>query len=108
MTSPIDAEGYPTQEALDMITNWEIKKRSDYHTLMAFVKSMWAYAPMAFRKYRERYTLITLGWSGNENIIGALHDNFVFKAVCWESSQRGGRHCYEPMGFKFQDEAINE
>ena len=99
----LDGDGYPTDEALEKIAKWEIKKLSDYHALMSLVKSMWTYN-QCFTKYGNRYTLVTLGWSGNEDIIRALHSNFIFHLICWESSERGGRHVYEPRGIRFQDE----
>jgi hypothetical protein len=99
----LDSCGYPTDEVLERIRKWELKYKSDYYALMALVKSIWAY-PQCFKKYGDRYTLVTLGWSGNEDIIHALHSNAVFYLICWKSSERGGRYVYEPSGVKFLDE----
>ena len=41
-----------------------------------------------------RVSLVTAGWSGNEQVIGAL-DGTMFRLRFWESSHRGGLHVYE-------------
>lgn len=97
----LDDDGYPTEEALEMIEKFELKSNEDWHKLMAIVKEMWAY-PQCFTKYGDRYTLITLGWSGNESIIRALKRNCVFHLMYWESSEMGGRHIYQPILWQYR------
>lgn len=91
---------YPTEEELNQIKNWDYK---DLNGLVEFVKSIWKWPESIvhrepttdeFRhKYRE-LRLATGGWSGNESIIAALDGNFMFSAICWQSSHRGGLHIY--------------
>lgn len=39
-------------------------------------------------------TFITGGWSGNEDIIGALGDNLSAYSLLWLESHRGGKHIF--------------
>jgi hypothetical protein len=97
MTEYIDDDGYPTDEALEKIEKWEINKSDDYIKLLDFCRSLWFY-PDYCKKEGKVYTFITIGWSGNESIIGALHNNFLFYINYWYSSERGGKHVYCPPG----------
>lgn len=99
---PIDDDGYPTEAALKRIREWEWKE-DGFFGLADFVVSLWhfddwaTYRPMAKdedgHEYRE-LRLATAGWSGNESIIAALHQNMMFAMLCWQSSHRGGLHIY--------------
>jgi hypothetical protein len=100
-----DQDGYPTQETLEAIATWPIRSNSDIAELLAFVDAAWHYKPFAIRAEGEdtkRYIYCaTGGWSGNEEIIGALQQNHLFWAMCWLESQRGG-------GYKFLTQPIKE
>jgi len=86
---------YPTEEELNEIRTWIINNEN-YHNLMAFVKSCWHWHDNIIRK-GNKYTLITGGWSGNEEIIAALKSNHLFWMLYWHSSTRGGRHIFMPV-----------
>jgi hypothetical protein len=104
----MDEDDYPTEETLKRISEWDWH---DVHGLAEYVVDIWHYGdPWArlsdWRKddidqeYRE-LRLATGGWSGNESIVSALHDNRMFEAICWYLSQRGGLHIYHiPRAFK--------
>lgn len=81
-----DEAGYPTEATLAIITVWPYR---DFLTLMEFVRQAWKYEEY-FVQDGDRFHLSTGGWSGNEDIIGALQQHRLFWAVCWESSHRGG------------------
>jgi len=92
-------DGYPTEEELNKIKTWTINNENrdeNYHNLMAFVKSCWHWHNNIIRK-GNKYTLITGGWSGNEEIIAALKSNHMFWMLYWHSSTRGGRHIFMPV-----------
>jgi hypothetical protein len=57
---------------------------------MAFVRSCWKYADWGWTQEGRRFAIFTGGWSGNEELIGAMQENFVFWAICWEWSHKGG------------------
>lgn len=85
-----DGDGYPTDRTLDRIAKWPY---TDLRGLADYVRSLWNY-PSYARKRGNRYLLSTAGWSGNESLIGALQQNYMFWAICWESSRRGGHHVF--------------
>lgn len=90
----LDKDGYPTEETLDKIREWDYKE--GYHALMEFVKAIWRYADSGYWWQEENeYTISTGGWSGNEDIIGSLMDNTMFWIMCWYSSKRGGHYVFE-------------
>lgn len=92
---------YPTQEELIKIETWDYK--DDFEGLGEFVCNLWHFSDWAVYRdwakdeyggeYRE-LRLATAGWSGNESIISALHENRMFSMLCWQSSHRGGLHIY--------------
>ena len=95
----LDDEGYPTDKALDRVSDWE----KHYDEMLAFVRSIWRYAASGYYAEAEGeedpsekvYRLSTAGWSGNEEIIDALRDNKIFWALCWYSSTRGGHYVFK-------------
>ena len=94
-----DNDGYPTEETLETIAEW----RGSYRDLLEFARQAWhwldyvsiAKTKNTFGNEVLEYTFVTGGWSGNEDVISALHKNIVFYAFCWKESHRGGRHIYE-------------
>ena len=80
---------YPTEAELERIVKWP----NDYHALMEYVRSLWEYD--SFKRTGNRYRLATMGWSGNEDIISALHENTMFWLHCWRLSKRGGLYVFE-------------
>ncbi len=101
MTQPtFDKDGYPTEETRKAIAEWP---REDFDGLMKFVHDAWTY-PEYFR-YGEienrskeklmRYDISTAGWSGNEEIVGAMKENVMFWTLCWVQSRRGGHYIFE-------------
>lgn len=96
-----DADGYPTETTLDRIRTWPLNEPG----LWDFVKQCWQY-PDCFRRDPGGITLITLGWSGNENIVQALRDNTVFHSLCWQSSERGGTHRYNVLHELWPDSVV--
>lgn len=87
---------YPDDEELDAIKAWP---HSDPVGLMAEVRRLWhwpAYATEAQAGDNKiRHEFRTGGWSGNEDLIGALRENRVFWSLHWLLSERGGRFVFE-------------
>ncbi len=83
---------YPTEEQLETIKNWDLLKKSVIE-LLDFIEPLWEYHDRFIRKRHILY-LSTGGWSGNEDIIGALHQNFLFWSLYWASSKRGGHYWF--------------
>lgn len=87
-------DGYPEKHELKKIEKWDY---NDFEGLMEYVKELlWQYADCGYwKKGRKYYRISTGGWSGNEEIIGALQANLMFWSMCWVSSRRGGHYMFE-------------
>jgi hypothetical protein len=89
----LDADGYPTDYALDKIANWCY---TDVVGLMDFIKPIWMFAEQGYwHQTGNEYSVSTGGWSGNEDIIRALQKNWLFWSTCWVQSRRGGHYIFE-------------
>lgn len=83
---------YPTDEELEVIKNWDA---NDPKGLLEHVRLFWKYADNGYFKVVDgEYRLSTGGWSGNEDIIGALRENHLFWAMHWFQSTRGGHYVF--------------
>jgi len=100
----IDSDGYPTDEALDIIREWTFQM-SD-RDLFEFIKSIWWMPDWGWKECEaidERtgeksycYYISTGGWSGNESIIQAMQENkWMFWHMHWVQSRRGGHYIFE-------------
>ena len=85
---------YPTDSDLKNIEKWEFdfKKKTIYDFLDLILGSYnTGYGSIILKGRRTLYlTLVTGGWSGNEDIISSIQDNVTFWAMCWQKSERGG------------------
>ena len=90
------SEGYPEDAELERIATWDHR---DLPGLMQFVGTLWQYPEFGWREVATSrgtlFTISTAGWSGNEEIISALHSNRLFWMLSWQSSRRGGHHEFE-------------
>lgn len=86
---------YPEEEDLKRIKAWP--PEDGWDKLMEFVRERWWPDPeYRFARHGDlHYVVSTSGWSGNEQIIGAMMDNTLFWMFCWESSQRGGHYVFK-------------
>lgn len=111
----MDSEGYPEQEELDYISDFDIIEQ-DVFDLIQYIKNRWCYNnhfvffkrgyktnlqkilerdPDNSRKDYYELRLHTGGWSGNEDIIKALQKNKYFFIFHWYKSERGGHYYFE-------------
>lgn len=93
----MDDDGYPSDEDLLKIEEWPYQ---DFPGLMKFVKSIWWHPDWGWTINGNKYNISTGGWSGNEDIIGALMRNKMFWLLCWVSSRRGGHFEFELRDIK--------
>jgi len=84
---------YPEEYELEKITQWKVTDVASFHLLMGYIETLWHWESM-FKFDNKVYTLITGGWSGNEDIIRAMQENTMFWLMYWESSKRGGRYTF--------------
>lgn len=96
-----DSNGYPTDTAL---LNLETFYGSPSE-LFAYVQELMRNgsarvedAKNDWGKDRKKITVVTMGWSGCESVVSALHKT-LFHYSFWESSHRGGLFTYDvPAG----------
>lgn len=97
---------YPTEEELERIRTWPAS--SDYRPLFDYIHDLWSYADWGWSEKQGRdekwrngrnhlrvYHISTAGWSGNEDIIHALHQNFCAWASCWFLQKTGGHYVFK-------------
>jgi len=95
--SYITSEGYPTEDALQRIKDWEAR---DGIGLLKFIEeNLWTY-PQYIKQKDGTWHLSTCGWSGNEDIINAMTENQVWWSLYWTSSVRGGHYVFDPIRYK--------
>ena len=105
--------GYPDKRTLEVIKNWKpdpSKADRGYTELMEFVRDAGRFnfcnsddwyafeiEPTIgkYSKPKTRYKLSTGGWSGSEDVICAMEENYMFWMCCWISSLRGGHYVFE-------------
>jgi hypothetical protein len=94
---------YPRESELEQIKNWDFKL--GYKSMFEFIEGIWHIPDWGFRVYRttdhlwdKKVTGVELhtgGWSGNESIIYALQQNFLFYSQCFHRSRRGGHYWFQ-------------
>jgi len=88
---------YPADDELETIKRWDFQKQS-LDDFLSLLKSIWQYADIGFFKLSGKrilkLELHTGGWSGNENIISTIEDNFIFWAMSWQATRRGGHYYF--------------
>ena len=89
---------YPTDEQLKTIREFDLSTKP-VKELIAFVQDIWEYGEQGFTVSEHKLELHTLGWSGNEDIIVALQENFMFWSMYWKSHRRGGH-------YEFDDDSV--
>jgi hypothetical protein len=96
------SQDYPTDEDLKRLREWDDFKDPEGWFALAKKAGMywpdddyWAEDPAG------TYHISTGGWSGNEDIISAMSDNFVMWTSTWVSHRRGGHYEFviEPQRF---------
>lgn len=90
----IQSTDYPTVEELETILNWKIKSHKDCNDLLDYVLPLFERHGFV-KKTKRRYYISTGGWSGCEEIIHEIKQNYLFWALCWISTTRGGHYIFE-------------
>ena len=91
-----DGDGYPTDAAIAKLESF----RGTAEEMAGYIQSLMRNGGAKVEDYldewnreHKRLTLVSMGWSGCESVIGAL-DGTMFHYLFWESSFRGGLHTY--------------
>jgi hypothetical protein len=93
----MDKDGYPEVRELNVISRWAAGNSGNFHLLMGYLKKRWKYADAGYWLEIKvgsdiAYEISTAGWSGNEDLIGAMKKNTLFWMTCWLMSKRGGNY----------------
>jgi hypothetical protein len=93
----MDKDGYPEEHELDAVRKFFIENTDEsLHKFMELIKPLWRNYGYVYRK-GNMYVLATGGWSGNESVIAAMKDNFIFWMLFWHSSRRSGRYVFKRL-----------
>lgn len=93
---PLHDGEHPSEVALDWIKGYDCYEHG-VGNLLSMVKRVWwrgdrVRTTPAISGAGHHLTLLTGGWSGNEDIVWSLQYNATFWPRFWERSVRGGRH----------------
>lgn len=101
----LDHEGYPHDEDLEKVRTWDLTKdfNVELPKFLDFIQENWWSPDWGWHikeeeedgKKKNKLYLSTGGWSGNEDMIAAMKQNFIFWTMCWEQSRRGGHYIFE-------------
>ena len=92
----LDENGYPDEKSLKEIEKWDILKQG-VQGLLDLIEENTNHPDFSFSitgKRVLRFEYHTGGWSGNEDVIDALHRNPLFWVMFWEKSTRGGHYYF--------------
>lgn len=88
----IDMDGeYPSEEGLEAIRSWPFGEAIG---LFHEMRRVWRW-PSYLRITARRAYVSTGGWSGHEDMMGALHDNHMVWAFAFLSERRGGHYVFD-------------
>jgi len=84
-------DSYPSDLSILAIEDWPYDKPKE---LLDAVRGIWQYADCGYWEVDEHGAIhaSTGGWSGNEEIIGALQRNVMIWGQIWLADRRGGHY----------------
>jgi hypothetical protein len=85
-----DKYGYPTEHTLQCIKNWDWQ---DPLGALEYMREAWYWQHMVDVE-GNKWIFRTGGWSGNEELISAIEDNYLLYNMVWVSSDRGGKYVF--------------
>ncbi|WP_298128960.1 hypothetical protein [Ferrovum sp.] len=93
-TPTLDEFGSPTDETLETIARWPMRKDGNWSELARFCVDAWntQYGSISESKVGKTRLIafVTGGWSDNEAILSAMCCNQLFYLSAWHSTERGG------------------
>jgi hypothetical protein len=87
-------DGYPIEAELDAIRKLDMAKNG-LPEMVELIDEAWNHTYGTSIWENGVLMLATGGWSGNEEIVRALMDNFIFWSIYWRESKRGGAFWFE-------------
>jgi len=93
----IDKDNYPDEASLKQIAKWDILTNG-IQGLLDLVEENTNWSDRQIYQHGKRviyYEYHTGGWSGNEDVIEALQKNYLFWAMYWMKTTRGGHYYFK-------------
>lgn len=90
---------YPSELVLEQIREYDCITEP-IGPYLDLITSEWWHPDIGIHRDDSTLYLSTLGWSGNEEIIGAMEQNFSFWSLAWMKSERGGHYTFTLEPFK--------
>lgn len=97
---------YLNNKLLEMIKKWDVVKNG-IHPLVDLIIDNWHWEDYVSLK-GNILKLSTGGWSGNEEIINVLRENFGFWHTCWIKTERGGHYTFNLHHYKENKHLIKD
>jgi hypothetical protein len=97
-----DENGYPDDDTLKQIETFDLGvKFENLHEYLKLIWENWEYANASwtYDKNTGCLQISTCGWSGNEEIIAAMKQNYLFWGIFWYQSKRGGHYWFQVYQF---------
>lgn len=95
-------DGYPTEEELKQIAQWD---DNDLKGWLEFIGTLWHFGDWGwsvtetldpvFEQPVRTYQVSTGGWSGNEEIIRAMQEQWMLWHRSWKVHRTGGHFTFE-------------
>ncbi len=93
----LNKDNYPDKTSLRQIREWDYLNQG-VQGLLNLVKENTNHPDFSFSMIGKRvlhFEYHTGGWSGNEDVIDALRQNWLFWSMFWQKSTRGGHHYFK-------------
>jgi hypothetical protein len=90
-----DRDGYPIEEDMEALRNWSgpVEEVDDVLDAVGdYLKECGYGSAKRYPKDGTEWRFATGGWSGCEEVIGAIP--LLVQSLAWRSSHRGGLHIY--------------
>lgn len=96
----MDADNYPTDDELKAIREWDVIGDADEHRAKCaacfdYIRAnCWHFAEWGWSEDRGVYSISTGGWSGNEDVIEAMRENFLLWSMTFKAKRVGGHYVF--------------
>jgi hypothetical protein len=86
---------YPTDEELQQLRDWDFNDMRGWFDFAQSIGNYWPDDHFWSEEPPGTFHISTGGWSGNEDIISAMSDNFICWTQTWKVHRRGGHYEFE-------------
>ena len=91
----VDQDGYPDEASLEAITKFDMIEQSAAGKLWKLIKENWHWPDWGWTEDSNLTHISTGGWSGNESVITAMEQNFLFWSLQFVSRRTGGHYTFQ-------------